>query len=65
MKIAFLLAALLTAWPLHAAAWRALLIDGQNNHDYKSTTPHLKKVLEEHKKSKDELSTKLMSLRTQ
>jgi type 1 glutamine amidotransferase len=24
-----------------------LIIDGQNNHDYKSTTPHLKKILEE------------------
>ncbi len=25
----------------------ALIIHGQNNHDYKSTTPHLKKILEE------------------
>jgi type 1 glutamine amidotransferase len=25
----------------------ALIIDGQNNHDYRATTPHLKKVLEE------------------
>jgi type 1 glutamine amidotransferase len=26
---------------------KALIVDGQNNHDYKSTTPHLKKLLEE------------------
>src|SRR6185295_19972312 len=25
----------------------ALIIDGQNNHDYKATTPHLKKLLEQ------------------
>jgi type 1 glutamine amidotransferase len=47
MKFTLLLATLLAALPLHAAALRALIIDGQNNHDYKSTTPHLKKVLEE------------------
>jgi uncharacterized protein len=38
------LAAMLTA---NAAAYKALIVDGQNNHDYKSTTPHLKKLLEE------------------
>src|ERR1041385_9564102 len=47
MKITLLLATLLAALPLQAATLRALLIDGQNNHDFKSTTPHLKKVLEE------------------
>lgn len=47
MKLTLLLATLLAALPLHAAAWRALIIDGQNNHDYKTTTPHLKKVLED------------------
>src|SRR4051812_16276829 len=26
---------------------KALIIDGQNNHDYKATTPHLKKIIEE------------------
>jgi type 1 glutamine amidotransferase len=26
---------------------RVLIIDGQNNHDWRSTTPHMKKVLEE------------------
>ena len=31
----------------HAAALRALIIDGQNNHDWKATTPVLKKTLEE------------------
>ena len=30
-----------------AAPIKALIIDGQNNHDWKSTTPHLRKVLEE------------------
>jgi type 1 glutamine amidotransferase len=47
MKLTLLLAALLAALPLHAATINALLIDGQNNHDYKSTTPHLKKILED------------------
>ena len=47
MKLTLLLAALLAALPLHAAALRALIIDGQNNHDFTVTTPHLKKVLEE------------------
>ncbi len=47
MKFTLLLATLLMALPLHAADLRALIIDGQNNHDFKSTTPHLKKVLEE------------------
>jgi len=30
-----------------AATYKALIVDGQNNHDYKATTPHLKKILEE------------------
>jgi uncharacterized protein len=30
-----------------APALRALIIDGQNNHDWKATTPELKKILEE------------------
>ena len=29
------------------AAMKALIVDGQNNHDWKGTTPHLKKYLEE------------------
>ena len=29
------------------AALKALIVDGQNNHDWKGTTPHLKKYLEE------------------
>src|SRR6266850_1532320 len=32
---------------LQAAPMKALIIDGQNNHDYKATTPHLKKIIEE------------------
>lgn len=40
---------LLFLWPvsLFAAPLKALIIDGQNNHDWKSTTPHLKQILEE------------------
>jgi type 1 glutamine amidotransferase len=47
MKIISLLAALMVAWNLNAATIRALIIDGQNNHDFKATTPHLKKLLED------------------
>jgi type 1 glutamine amidotransferase len=47
MKLTLLLAVFVAALPLHAATINALLIDGQNNHDYKSTTPHLKKILED------------------
>ena len=47
MKLTTLLAVLVLGFNLHSATIRALIIDGQNNHDYKSTTPHLKKVLEE------------------
>src|SRR5438876_6412333 len=35
------------ATSLQAAPMKALIIDGQNNHDYKSTTPHLEKIIEE------------------
>ena len=47
MKLALLLASVVLCADVQAAAMRALLIDGQNNHDYKSTTPHLKKILEQ------------------
>ncbi|HWN95503.1 MAG TPA: ThuA domain-containing protein [Methylomirabilota bacterium] len=47
MKLSSILAVLVIGTSLNAAAIRALIVDGQNNHDYKSTTPHLKKVLEE------------------
>ena len=30
----------------YSAPIRALIIDGQNNHDWKSTTPALKQILE-------------------
>jgi type 1 glutamine amidotransferase len=30
-----------------AAPLKALIVDGQNNHDWRPTTPHIKKVLEE------------------
>lgn len=42
---AFLLASLVLN--LSAAAIPVLIVDGQNNHDYRATTPHLKRVLEE------------------
>jgi type 1 glutamine amidotransferase len=47
MKFSSLFALLLIGANIHAATIRALIVDGQNNHDYKSTTPHLKKVLED------------------
>jgi type 1 glutamine amidotransferase len=39
--------AVLAALTAPAAPFKALIIDGQNNHDWKSTTPHLRKILEE------------------
>jgi type 1 glutamine amidotransferase len=33
--------------PLAAAPLKALIVDGQNNHDWRSTTPHLKRILEQ------------------
>lgn len=40
---------ILAMQPLHAAApdLKALIVDGQNNHDWKGTTPVLKTILEE------------------
>lgn len=45
-RISVLLCALLLAATSQAAI-KALIVDGQNNHDWKGTTPHLKKYLEE------------------
>ncbi len=47
MKLSLTLAVLAIGLNLHGAVTRALILDGQNNHDYRVTTPHLKKVLEE------------------
>src|SRR5437899_12178726 len=47
MKSAIFLFLLGFTVSVKAATMPALIIDGQNNHDYKSTTPHLKKLLEE------------------
>ena len=44
--VTVLLAAFLSP-AIHAASIRALIIDGQNNHDWKQTTPVLKKILED------------------
>lgn len=40
---------LLAAYALAAPPYKALIVDGQNGHDWKSTTPVLKKLLEETK----------------
>src|ERR1051325_10736838 len=40
-------AGLLLALSLQAAPRKALIVDGQNNHAWKETTPVLKKLLEE------------------
>jgi uncharacterized protein len=46
--IAGLLVSLLSAAAASAAPpMKALVVDGQNNHNWKETTPHLKKLLEE------------------
>ena len=37
----------IAAWPAFAAKVPALIIDGQNNHDWKATTPVLQRLLEE------------------
>ena len=47
MKLVLSLFSAVLCFHVNAAAIRALIVDGQNNHDYKSTTPHLKKVLED------------------
>jgi uncharacterized protein len=48
MKPLFLLlVTLLATLCSQAATLKALIVDGQNNHDYKATTPHLKKLLED------------------
>src|SRR6266536_2318825 len=48
MKKHFAIAAgLLLAVSVHAAPKKALIVDGQNNHAWKETTPVLKKLLEE------------------
>ena len=40
-------ATLLLAVTAHAAPVKALILDGQNNHDWKSTTPVIKKIIED------------------
>lgn len=42
-----LLTALVLGLPVFAAQKKAVIIDGRNNHDWKSTTPVLQKLLEE------------------
>jgi len=47
MRPILLILAFLFATSAHAAPAAALIVDGQNNHDFKATTPHLKRLLEE------------------
>src|SRR5437764_4057702 len=47
--ISMFVAGLLLAMPGQAAPRKALIVDGQNNHAWKETTPVLKKLLEETK----------------
>lgn len=44
--LAALIVCVLACAPTPAAQYRALLIDGQNNHNWQETTPHIKKALE-------------------
>src|SRR3974377_284919 len=39
------IAAVLCAGALDGAAIRALIVSGQNNHDWRTTTPYLRKLL--------------------
>src|SRR5262245_48961404 len=45
MRYSLLVTLLFAAVQLFGAPMRALIIDGQNNHDFRATTPHLKKLL--------------------
>lgn len=47
MKIAAILGTLALCWKMQAALIPILIVDGQNNQDYKSTTRHIKSALEE------------------
>src|SRR5688572_18427223 len=47
MRFKALLIALAFGLYLEGAELPVLIVDGQNNHDFRATTPHLKKVLEE------------------
>lgn len=49
--------ALLAACVLAAPPYKALIVDGQNGHDWKSTTPVLKKLLEETKLFRVDVAT--------
>jgi type 1 glutamine amidotransferase len=46
-KLRFLAIFIFLATALDAAPIKALILDGQNNHDWKRTTPELKKILED------------------
>ena len=44
--LAALAVTILACTPTPAAQYKALIIDGQNNHNWQETTPHIKKALE-------------------
>ena len=48
---------IVTAAVAAAAPMKALIVDGQNNHNWRQTTPHLKKLLEETKLFTVDLAT--------
>src|ERR1700676_5418140 len=47
LGIIFISVLLIASVPLHAEKIKVLLIDGQNNHNWKATTPVLKWILED------------------
>jgi type 1 glutamine amidotransferase len=47
MNVKLLLILALSLWNISAATIPVVIVDGQNNHDFRATTPHLKKLLEE------------------
>ena len=53
------LLAVVTAGMLAAAPIKVLIVDGQNNHAWKETTPVLKKILEQDGKFQVDVATRL------
>src|SRR5260370_8611520 len=57
MKPCFALCLALTPMLSAAPAIKVLIVDGQNNHDWKTTTPILKKILEDSGKFQVDVAT--------
>lgn len=47
MNLKLFLVLSFSIWSMAAATIPVLIVDGQNNHDFRATTPHLKKLLEQ------------------